>query len=321
MLSELAPTKSYDEGHINVLGARVHYLHSGSGRPMLLLHGLVGSSSNWRYNIDALAREASVYALDMVNMGKSDRIDGLDAGLEATAGRIAAFMDALGIAQADIAGHSHGGAVALMLAARHPVRVRSLILFAPANPFSDLGDLLVRIYSTAPGRWIARTAPHLPTRLQRFGLERMYGDPARVASGCLEGYIDGMRVPGTMRHILAIVGCWFADMERLREALPRVASTPALLIWGDRDRAVDPASAMQLQRILWQSELRVLRGGGHIPFEEMPEQSNRIMLDWLSRDLASGPLASGVQLNPARYLLRRKRPASVAAPAKTSAAM
>ncbi len=84
------------------------------------LHGLVGSSKNWNRNISFLAQDASVYAVDLFNMGQSDRVPGLDAGLAATADRLAASMDALGLDQADIAAHSHGGAVAMMFAARHP---------------------------------------------------------------------------------------------------------------------------------------------------------------------------------------------------------
>ena len=120
-----------------------------------LLHGLVGSAKNWRRNISFLSRHSTVYAVDLFNMGESERVPGLDAGLEATADRVAACMDALGLDEADIAAHSHGGAVAMMFAARHPDRVRRLILFAPANPFCDLGNQLIRFYQT-PFRHLVR---------------------------------------------------------------------------------------------------------------------------------------------------------------------
>lgn len=72
------PQSGYEEGFVEAAGARIHYLHSGSGKPMLLIHGLVGSSRNWRNNMDGLARHSSVYAIDLVNMGKSQRIGKLD---------------------------------------------------------------------------------------------------------------------------------------------------------------------------------------------------------------------------------------------------
>jgi 4,5:9,10-diseco-3-hydroxy-5,9,17-trioxoandrosta-1(10),2-diene-4-oate hydrolase len=259
---------------------------------MLLVHGLVGSSANWRSSIGPLSQTASVYAIDQLGMGKSQRIAGLDTGLEATADRLAATMDALGLRSADIVGHSHGGAVALMFAARHPQRVRRLILFAPANPWSHPSDRLVRTFRTWPGRLVAGILPYLPARLQQTGLDRVYGDPARVPTGSLRGYVDDLRVPGTMRHILNIVRDWFAEMATLQAALPRVAGVPILLLWGDRDLVVDPASATPLRRVLPQSELHIVSGGGHILFEEFPQAMNRLMLDWLRCDSSPNPLAA-----------------------------
>jgi 4,5:9,10-diseco-3-hydroxy-5,9,17-trioxoandrosta-1(10),2-diene-4-oate hydrolase len=263
------------EGFVVVDGARVHYQRAGSGRPLLLLHGLVGSAKNWRQNISFLSRDSDVYAVDLFNMGESDRVPGLNAGLEATADRLADYMDALGLEEADVAAHSHGGAVAMMFAARHPERVRRLILFAPANPFCDLGHQLIRFYQTRFGIWFARKTPFLPRILKATALSRMYGDPSRVTAGALEGYIEGLDVPGTMDHVLQIVQRWFVDMGLLRSALERLVAKPTLLIWGDRDR------------LLPQSSLMVLPGVGHVAFEEMPEICNKAMRDWLSKPFAS----------------------------------
>jgi len=282
------PTESE---YVAVNGARMHYLHAGTGRPMLLVHGLVGSTANWRNSMGPLSEIASVYAIDQLNMGQSQRVASLDAGLEATADRLSAAMDALNLAQADIVGHSHGGAVALMFAAHHPQRVRSLILFAPANPWSYPANRLVRIFSTRLGRFVARVGPYLPRRLQQGALDRMFGDPARVPAGSLQAYIQGLRIPGTMPHILNIVRGWFENMAKLEVALPSVAEIPTLLLWGTRDFAVDLASAEPLQRVLRNSELHIIPGGGHILFEEFPAISNGLMLEWLHRDLALPPHA------------------------------
>lgn len=268
-------------------GVRVHCGVAGSGPPLLLLHGLVGSVGNWRRNIDELAKDATVFAVDMANMGQSQRVAGLDASMAGTADRLAAFMDALGLERADIAGHSHGGAVAMMFAARHPERVRSLILFAPANPFCELGNVLLRFYQTRTGRFFARLAPFLPRPVHALSLRRMYGDPRRVVDGSLEGYIDGLRVPGTMQHILGIVRLWSEDMRMLRAELGRIAMTPTLLVWGDRDRAVGISSAEPLQAALQCSRLVVVAGAGHIAFEEMPEECNRVVHGWLSGRMAA----------------------------------
>jgi len=269
---------------VDVRGTRVHYLHAGAGKPMLLIHGLVGSSGNWRDNIGELAQSASVYAIDLANVGKSDRIPGLDAGLAATADRVAVTMEVLSLDRADIVAHSHGGAVAMMLAARHPELVRSLILFAPANPFCALPGPVVRFYSSIPGKLVAKCAPYVPRPIQLIALGRMYGDSARIGAGCMKGYIDGLRLPGTIDHILAVVRSWFADMTALRTVLPLVADVPTLLIWGDRDRAMSVDSGRRLMHELTACALKVIPGGGHVVFEELPEQANRLIVEWLDRD-------------------------------------
>ena len=287
-MQQETPQLGHDEGFADVAGARIRYIHAGNGRPMLLIHGLVGSSSNWRNNIDALAQHASVYAIDLVNMGKSQRVAGVDPGLKATANRIVAVMDALDLADADIVAHSHGGAVALMLAALHPTRVRRLILFAPANPYSRASDLMVRVYSTPWGGLLAWMLPYLPSPIQRIALGEIYGGSDRVVDSCLKEIVAGLRCPGTLRHVLCVIRCWFAEMAKLKVALRRVRRIPTLLVWGDRDCTVSVSSAIKLNRRLRASELIVLPGG-HTVFEEAPKESNRIMLEWLDRQSSSAP--------------------------------
>jgi pimeloyl-ACP methyl ester carboxylesterase len=283
-MEQEVPQPKYQDGFVDVSGVRVHYLHAGTGRPVVLIHGLVGSSENWRNNIDALSGDASVYAIDLVNMGKSQRVGRLDAGLSATANRIIAIMDALNLDEADIVAHSHGGAVALMLASLHPKRVRRLILFAPANPYSRSSDVMVRTYGTRWGGLLAWSLPYLPARIQRVALGPMYGGPDRVVDRCLQEIVVGLRNPDTLRHVLCVIRCWYAEMVKLKRAIRRVKRKPILLVWGDRDCTVSLSSAILLKRKLRASELVVLPGCGHAVFEEEPEESNRVMLEWLGDD-------------------------------------
>jgi pimeloyl-ACP methyl ester carboxylesterase len=268
-----------EESTVNVDGMRLFYCKAGHGPALVLVHGLVGSSKNWERNIQFLARFRTVYALDLANMGASERVAGIDPGLEATADRLAAAMDALGIRRADIAGHSHGGAISMMLAARHPGKVRRLVLFAPANPFCDFCRPLIRFYQTRIGVAFAYLVPRLPRALLKTALSRMYGDPKRVHEGALEGYTDGMNA-GTVGHILGIIRAWTDDMKALGEVLGAVATLPTLLIWGERDRAVGVRSGERLAALLG-ARLLVIPGAGHLPFAETPEVCNKAVREWL----------------------------------------
>jgi pimeloyl-ACP methyl ester carboxylesterase len=95
---------------------------------------------------------------------------------------------------------------------------------------------------------------------------------------------------------MQIVQRWFVDMGLLRNALAGLATKPTLLIWGDRDRAVGLNSARELQRTLPHSQLMVLPGVGHIPFEEMPDACNQAMRDWLINPFASEAHAPGAPI-------------------------
>ena len=137
----------------------------------------------------------------------------------------------------------------------------------------------------------------LPEWLKAIALRRMYGDPARVMPDTLQGYTAGLRLPGTVEHILEALRVWSDDMLRLRALLPPLAATPTLLLWGDRDRAVSLASGRELLRYLPEATLVILSGVGHIPFEEAPELCNPIMCDWLTGAIAErrGGAASSIQ--------------------------
>jgi pimeloyl-ACP methyl ester carboxylesterase len=258
------------EEFVSIQGARMRCLISGDGPSLLLLHGLLGTAEAWGAATERLALSSTVYAPDALGIGGSDRVPGLDVSLRATADRLVRLMDAKGIRRSDIVGTSHGGSVALMLAARHPERVRSLTLHAPANPFSDIADPLIRFYRSALGRWFASRLPTVPAGVQSLALGRMYGDTERMRSGSLESYIRSLRVPGTVEYVLSILERWYEDMAELETVLPLVRRVPALLLWGDRDRAVSLESGERLAENFECGSLLVIPGAGHLPHEEVP---------------------------------------------------
>jgi 4,5:9,10-diseco-3-hydroxy-5,9,17-trioxoandrosta-1(10),2-diene-4-oate hydrolase len=275
---------------VQVDGHRMHCLKAGCGPDLILVHGLLGTASAWDPAIPRLAEESTVYAVDALGLGESDRVSGIDATLDAQAGRLVAFMDQSGIRSADFLATSHGGAVALTLAARYPSRVKNLLLHAPANPYSQLGDPLINFYLTGLGTWFAHRIATLPEPMQALALGRMYGDSSQLRDGSLGKYIGSLRVPGTVNYVLSILSTWFADMAKLKTDLEHVRQFPALLLWGDRDRAVSIESGQRLRRCFDEVEFQVLPGTGHLPYEECPEALSRLVNSFLSKKRESGPL-------------------------------
>lgn len=254
----------------DVDGHRMHSLVAGEGRPLVLVHGLLGAASCWAPVMRRMARFRRVYAIDALGIGRSERVPGLDGSLQASANRLRAWMDRQGLEQVDLLGTSHGGAVAMCFAGLVPGRVRSLVLHAPANPFCVQSRPQIRFGRTALGRAVARLLPIAPSPIHNLALSRMYGDPRRLRVGSLAEYVESLRVPGTVDYVLSVLRSWVPDMAALAPTLPRLRRLPCLLLWGAHDRAVSLASAERLREVL-RAPLEVLPGLGHLPFEEAPE--------------------------------------------------
>lgn len=272
-------------------GRRMRYQRAGSGPPLLLIHGLLGGSFCWRFNLTQLGAKRTVFAPDLPGMGLSDESAATDCGMRAQADRLADFIAQNNLRDLDIVASSWGGAVALLLAANLP-QIRSLVLAAPVNPWSEYGRGRIRFFSSAFGALLVRCGLPISRRFHPIGLQRMYGDPARIRPGTLEGYSNLLLRRGRAASLINIMRSWEADLEVLREAIPRVQA-PTLLVWGSLDSAVNPHSALPLGRSLANCGIEVLPGVGHLPFEESPEVFNRLVLDFIEQ-----PQATCAKLNP-----------------------
>jgi pimeloyl-ACP methyl ester carboxylesterase len=280
-------TYSIEDHWITLDGARMRYLRSGSGSPLVLLHGLLGYSFSWRYALPYLAQQATVHAVDMLGVGFSDRPAGMDCRLRAAADRLLRFLDAVSVESCDLLGTSHGGAVAMMAAALAPERIRRLVLVAPANPWSLHGKRMAAFLSNplvAPA--FLQVAPMMQFTHGYF-LRRLYGDRRRIRPGTLAGYSAPFALPGAFEYGLGILRTWSQDLEELQSVLPRIADIPALLLWGSVDAAVDPASADPLSRQFRDCRVLMFDAVGHLPYEEVPEQFNRAVAEFLFKVQAS----------------------------------
>ena len=265
---------------VTVSGHRVRYLHSGSGPAVVLLHGLLASSFSWRFAIPALAPHFSVYAPDVLGIGFSDRVPGLDCSMRPSAARMIEFLDALRLGEFDLVGTSHGGALAAIMAAEIGKRIRRLVLVAPVNPWSRAGWKRTGLIATGLGGWLFRTTFLRLDGLNGWVLARLYADPSRIAPGTLEGYAEPLKIPGSVDYLLGVVRSWHRDVPALEPFYEKIR-VPTLLVWGDQDIAVLPSSAAQVQRAIPGSKLVIMPGVGHLPYEESPAEFNRVLLEFL----------------------------------------
>jgi pimeloyl-ACP methyl ester carboxylesterase len=285
-----ASATSVQEKWLDLPGGRMRYLQAGSGPPLILIHGLMGYSFSWRFTMPALAQHATVYAIDNLGAGLSPADEGLDYTVRATAERVLQFVDALEIEGFDLLGTSHGGGVAIMVAAlcaeprlqSRSSRVRRLILVAPVNPWSHHGQRLAPFVGSTLGSFMFRnTAARWPS-LHEVALRRMFGDASKIPPDSAAGYRIPIVKNHGYHHALHIVKNWRADLANIENALPKIRDYPALLMWGTKDGAVYFHSAEPVRQNFRSARLVAFEGVGHLPYEEAPEEFNRALVDFLT---------------------------------------
>jgi len=297
---KIAMVDGVEECSVVIHGVRWRFMHAGSGPALLVVHGFMGYSFSWRFVIKDLAQHYSVYAVDLPGCGFSERSTTLPGTLTSDAEHLLSFMDHFGIEQFDVLATSRGGgatiALAGLMAERGMLhRIGRLVLSAPINPWSRVGLLRIRFLRTRGGRiYVVHLAKRSPFILKNFFRE-LYADPAKIPPDSFDGYEAGLEVPESFPHLWNIVRSWTNDLKRIGDVLPLVESIPVLLLWGDRDAAVDPRSMHELHRRWKNSTMLVMHGIGHMPYEEAPAEFNRIVLDFLLRNTPATPLQRETQ--------------------------
>jgi len=109
---------------VQIDSKKIRYIDSGSGIPLVFIHGFGSSIFSWRKNLEPIAKHHRVCALDLPGFGYSDKPLDADYSIDAYADFIIQFMDQLQIKQAILVGHSLGGGIALLTSLKYPSRVR-----------------------------------------------------------------------------------------------------------------------------------------------------------------------------------------------------
>ena len=296
-ISEAARIAGAEEHQITIDGITWRFLRAGSGPPLLLVHGLMGYSWSWRFNIRELAQNFTVIAPDLPGCGFSQRSNSLAGCLENDAEGLLTLMDRLGFDEFSLIGSSRGGGVSIALAGLLAKRGRMdrlsrMILSAAINPWSSFGQRRARWLSTLPGQqYVIHVEPRLPSILMMYYRE-LYGNPSRIAEGSVAGYAAGLLVPRSFHYLARMMRVWHSGLQLVESTLPWLQELPILLLWGSRDAAVYPSSSYELQDRLANSALLMMDGVGHMPYEEVPAEFNHIVCEFLLRHNPRTPLES-----------------------------
>jgi len=244
---------------LDVGGRRVHVVERGDGPPLLLVHGFGGSTFDFEELVlDPLARSHRAIAVDLYGFGWSERSDDFRYGWTLWSDELAGALDALGIERASIAGHSMGGAVAAVFAARHPERVDRLIL----------ADAL---YPSEPGE-VPLVFRALRTPIVGELALGLVGDPSPPGSSAAyrARALPWYRVRGTRSAWLRYVRD-ATKRDELAAAYPAIAA-PTLILHGTDDESVPYAAMERAAPAIRAARIVPLPGGHHFLLRDAPDR-------------------------------------------------
>jgi pimeloyl-ACP methyl ester carboxylesterase len=258
---------------VDVRGLRVAVRRRGEGEPVLLIHGGMSDSREWGLQVEDLARDHDVIAVDVLGCGgSSDPPE--EFALADHAHLLAETLDALGVVSAHVFGHSLGSVLALALYREHPRTVRSLVLagayagWAGSLPPEEVNSRIRMVLETLK-RPVEEWGP--PFLATVHGIDA----PAELVDASM-AILRGVRPEASRRLVLVIAP---AD---LREMLPSIA-VPVLLIYGQGDQRAPAAVAAQLHAAIPGARLVMLPGAGHAVHIEAPEEFNAAARAFLRR--------------------------------------
>ncbi len=253
------------------------YDRTGSGEPLVLLHGIGHHRRAWDPVVPQLAAEREVITVDLPGHGDSPVTPETIGDFAAMTDEVEKFLRSIGLERPHVAGNSLGGLIALELGARgYPASVTAL---SPASfwnvPERVWVGVVFRLASLLgarlPGAVIDRLAHSRPARAPLFGL--FFGQPGCHDPAALASDLKGL---GRQRAMLGVA------LDRIKECPVPAAPPPGIpvtIAWGRRDFVLLPTQARRAHRAIPAARMVALKGCGHVPMGDDPALVAGVLLE------------------------------------------
>ncbi|WP_413163238.1 alpha/beta fold hydrolase [Capilliphycus salinus ALCB114379] len=264
-----------------------------SPSPMIFLHGFGASIGHWRYSLQELSQSHTVYALDLLGFGASQKaIASYDTSLWADL--VHDFWLTFIGEPTILVGNSVGSLVALVAAAQYPEMTKGVVAISLPDPVAQteavpgwMLPVVEAIQNTVASPPVLRSLFYIVRHrsLVRFWAKLAYENREKVN----DELVDILATPATDRGAARAFSILFKVMGSSRlgpgvkSLLPRV-NVPILLLWGKQDRLIPISFANPSKYLQYNSNIKFvqLERGGHCPQDECPELVHREILDWIA---------------------------------------
>lgn len=259
-------------------GHRIAYKEMGTGKPLLLLHGIPTNNLLWSHVMPKLADQYRVIAPDMLNYGESDKPENADVSINAQARIMDKFMDAVGMDAADIVAHDIGGGVGQLMAINYGYRVQRLVLIDSicfdSWPIPEFEKML------EPGVEESTTVEEFTDNMQSFMPNGVY-DEAVITDEMVERYVGQWNSAEGK-------AAFFRNLRRLNKEYTQAIAgelktiqAKTLILWGEEDNFQKPKYAPKLKKAIPGATLIWVEQAGHWVTDEKPGLVTQHILTFL----------------------------------------
>jgi|SRR5712664_428439 len=280
----------------NVGQVSLAYMESGSGEPVVFVHGIPTDYRAWNFQIEPFSKKYHVIAYSRrLAQPNQNTVDYLSSTVENNSADLVGLVEELGVSPIHLVGHSYGGFAAVYSASTHPELIRTLTLIEPA-----VSTILLKNRKSAP-EFLGLLFAHPSVAISAAKFQRNSLDPSLKAfqrgdfDTALRFNLDGIMnkhgafesLPQDVRIMTKenekTVGELMAEVPVFGRVEASKISAPTLLIHGTESPTVLHAIVDRLRRAIPKSEIAAVSGAAHFPHLEKPQEFNELVLGFLSK--------------------------------------
>ena len=268
--------------YVEIDGVALHYQQTGLGRPLIFIHGLLEDYRIWRHITPGLTYGNTVYELDLMGFGLSEKPQDKTYDLDTYLAQLTAYIENFHLENIILAGHDFGAVIAAAYALQSPANVHKLILMsAPISAHESL-PLNIRLLGVPLIGSLLSEDWFLKRILQEGVFDKQVMSDAMVKQ-YLEPFEDD---PGARAALHKFLREFDLDRVVEEDLLPNLSALtmPTLLLYGGQDQFTSMDVARELDVAIPSADLQVVTRSGHYILEDRPEDVRQQIKEWIDKD-------------------------------------
>ena len=260
---------------VEIEGTFVHYVDEGVGTPIILLHGTGASLHTWDLWAKKLKHKYRVLRITLPGFGLSGPHSGKKYEIKDYVNFLESFVKQIGIKEFYLIGNSLGGSIAWLYTSIYDRRVKKLILINSSGFESDEIPFVIRIARNKYLNFLIKKLS--PQFLVKKSLKEVFYDDNLISKSIIERYYKLNLREGNRE---AFIDRALINYKDHTSSLKKIKSK-TLILWGQNDEWINVKFAQKFKKMIKESRVSIMKKTGHIPMEERPFESLKIVEDFL----------------------------------------